>query len=287
METNRVKPISIESGIIEKEGIYFHDSSAFAKEHLFYPFFGAVYTCTSPYRVRRSTDYPKVYLLFYILEGELHVKYNGKHQVARRDDVIFLDCSLPHQYWAEDLVSFQWLHFEGALTPLYYELLSQDGVCHSGRSEISLLLANILNYIKNKENNEHRLSSYIYDVLTRLMVQNQSDKSPAVISAVRYMSLHYRETPSVEQIARYVALNPHYFSRIFKQQMGLSPHSYLLSLQLQHAKVLLVESTLNIQQIAEECGFMSSTHFIRAFKFKNAVTPMVFRKYYNPSGFKN
>ncbi len=75
--------------------------------------------------------------------------------------------------------------------------------------------------------------------------------------------------------------------RLFKQQTGISPHSYLLSLQLKHAKTLLVESGLTVQQIAAECGFASSTHFIRAFKAKNAVTPAAFRKYYNPSGFRD
>lgn len=287
MNNCKIEPILIESGIIEKDGIYFHEASDFAKKHLFYPYWGAVYTCDIPYRVSRLKDYPKVYLLFYILEGELHVKCNGRHQIARKDEVIFLDCSIPHQYWAEKLVTFQWLHFEGAFTNVYYELLSKNGVKHSDKLEISLLLDNILNHIKNKDSNEHRLSAYIYDILTRLTIPPPLNESPAVKSAVHYMSQHYREAPSVEQIAGAVSLNPHYFSRLFKEKMGQTPHSYLLSLQLQRAKTLLIESTLNIQQIAEECGFTSSTQFIRAFKSKNAVTPRMFRKYYNPKGFKN
>ncbi|MCH1981731.1 AraC family transcriptional regulator [Ruminococcus sp. OA3] len=287
MPTYKLQPIAKEAGIIEKKGIYFHDPSDFARMHLFYPFFGAVYTCVPPYRVSRPNDYPQFYLILYVLEGELHVQYDGRHQTARTDDVVFFDCSRPHQYWAEKQVTFQWLHFEGGLTPLYCDLLSQDGVCHSGKSEISLLLGDILNHIKNKEISEHRLSSYIYDILTRLTVQNPSRESSSIRSAVRYMSQYYRKAPSIEEIANHVSLNPQYFSRLFKRQMGSSPHSYLLSLQLQNAKTLLIESTLNIQQISEECGFTSSTHFIRAFKSKNLVTPMVFRKYYNVAGFEN
>ncbi len=287
MNNCKVEPISVESGIIEKKGIYFHEASDFAREHLFYPFFGAVYTCDVPYRVSRLKDYPKVYLLFYILEGELQVRCEGMHQTARRDEVIFLDCSIPHQYWAEKRVTFQWLHFEGAFTHVYYELLSGNGVTHSGRLEISLLMENILNHIKNKDSNEHRLSAYIYDILTRLTVRVPSEQSSAIKTALQYMSQNYKTAPSVEQIAAEVSLNPHYFSRLFKEKMGQTPHNYLLSLQLQQAKTLLVESSMNIQQIAEECGFTSSTQFIRAFKSRNAVTPRMFRKYYNPSGFKN
>ncbi len=39
MTTYKVQPITQESGIIEKRGIYFHDPSDFARENLFYPFF--------------------------------------------------------------------------------------------------------------------------------------------------------------------------------------------------------------------------------------------------------
>ena len=67
MNNCKIEPILIESGIIEKDGIYFHEASDFAKKHLFYPYWGAVYTCDIPYRVSRLKDYPKVYLLFYIL----------------------------------------------------------------------------------------------------------------------------------------------------------------------------------------------------------------------------
>ena len=100
------------------------------------------------------------------------------------------------------------------------------------------------------------------------------------------MSQHYRQSPSIEEIAAHVSLNPQYFSRLFKRQMGSSPHSYLLSLQLDQAKTLLIESTLNVQQIAEECGFTSSTHFIRAFKAKMRLHRWYSRKYYNVAGFK-
>ena len=220
MNNCKIEPILIESGIIEKDGIYFHEASDFAKKHLFYPYWGAVYTCDIPYRVSRLKDYPKVYLLFFILEGELHVKCNGRHQIARKDEVIFLDCSIPHQYWAEKLVTFQWLHFEGAFTNVYYELLSKNGVKHSDKLEISLLLDNILNHIKNKDSNEHRLSAYIYDILTILTIHPPLNESPAVKSAVHYMSQHYREAPSVEQIARGSFSKPPLFLQTFQGKDG-------------------------------------------------------------------
>lgn len=275
-----------EPGLIEKKGIYFHEPSEFAKKYLYHPVFGAVYTCAPPWRVSRTVDCPRIYLLFYILEGDLHIKYNDRHEVAQAGQAVFLDCSRPHQYWAAGQVTFQWLHLEGALAPLYCELLSRNSVCHSGKPEVSMLMDYILTHVDSKKYNEHRLSAYIYDILTRLTIQ-PSKESSSVEEALRYLEDHYQEAPSVETVAAYVSLNPQYFSRLFKQQTGISPHSYLLSLQLRQAKTLLVESSLSVGQIAKSCGFASSTHFIRAFKAKNAVTPTAFRKYYTPSGFEN
>ena len=108
-----------------------------------------------------------------------------------------------------------------------------NSVCHCGKGEISMLLDYILDHVNTGKYNEHRLSAYIYDILTRLTVQPARESS-CIEEAVQYLTKHFRETPSVEDTAAYVSLNPQYFSRLFKQQTGTSPHNFHASFCLIH-----------------------------------------------------
>lgn len=45
-----------------------------------------------------------------------------------------------------------------------------------------------------------------------------------------------------------------------------------------HAKKLLLESDLQVKQIAAEAGYYTASHFIKAFVKHENMTPMEFRK---------
>ena len=51
MDYQELKPRKDETGILNREGIYFHSPSDFARKNLYYIHFGGLYTCTFPYRV--------------------------------------------------------------------------------------------------------------------------------------------------------------------------------------------------------------------------------------------
>lgn len=50
-----------EPGVLWRDGVYFYAASNFAKQHLFYPMWGATYELDSPYRIRR--DYMDAYMI--------------------------------------------------------------------------------------------------------------------------------------------------------------------------------------------------------------------------------
>ena len=100
------------------------------------------------------------------------------------------------------------------------------------------------------------------------------------------MQEHYREPVSVDDIAASAALSKYHFSRLFREKTGVSPHEYLSSLRLQHARKLILETSLSVEDIASRCGFSTASHFIRAFKKEMEFTPAAYRKYFDPSGFQ-
>lgn len=66
--------------------------------------------------------------------------------------------------------------------------------------------------------------------------------------------------------------------RLFKQKIGQSPHAFVHKIRLQKAAMKLNNSAESILTIALSCGFLSETHFSKAFKTLYGVTPSVYRK---------
>jgi AraC family transcriptional regulator, regulatory protein of adaptative response / methylated-DNA-[protein]-cysteine methyltransferase len=60
--------------------------------------------------------------------------------------------------------------------------------------------------------------------------------------AVEYISEHWRDQPSLEQIASVVGMQPLSLQRLFTRWAGLSPKAFVQALTLDHARSLLADS---------------------------------------------
>jgi AraC family transcriptional regulator len=96
--------------------------------------------------------------------------------------------------------------------------------------------------------------------------------------AREYITEHFMEDISLSEMAAYCFVSPFHFSRIFTLFTGSSPHQFLLSLRLQHAKALLSSTTLPIADIAYGSGFNSAEHFTASFTQRYRCSPSGFRE---------
>ncbi|MBQ8817570.1 MAG: helix-turn-helix domain-containing protein [Clostridia bacterium] len=73
--------------------------------------------------------------------------------------------------------------------------------------------------------------------------------------------------------------NVDYFRRCFREELGCTPHEYLISLRMTLAKKMLkYEASLNVEVVAYNCGFRDSFYFSRAFKQHIGVSPREYRR---------
>lgn len=98
--------------------------------------------------------------------------------------------------------------------------------------------------------------------------------------AILYMQTTYMNNPVLEDVAKYVHLNPSYFSYAFKKHTGKTYISYINNLKLDYAKDLLCKSNMSITDICFCSGFGSVANFSRQFKAKFNITPSEMRKLY-------
>ncbi len=120
--------------------------------------------------------------------------------------------------------------------------------------------------------------------LARKMVEISSLKrkntSKDIVNKAKQIVGSMLKTPelSLELIADELHYSPNYLGTTFKKETGNSLNSYILSLRIEEAKELLVNSDLKSTDIAMSTGFSSSSYF--AFSFKKAVgmSPREYRK---------
>ena len=101
---------------------------------------------------------------------------------------------------------------------------------------------------------------------------------PEIDEVIAFIHEHIDEPLSLSQLAHVAAYSPYHFSRIFKQQTGLSPNHYVSSLKLQKAKNLLFTTDLSIRDISMEIGQQSLGTFTTRFTERVGQTPSQFRK---------
>ena len=97
-------------------------------------------------------------------------------------------------------------------------------------------------------------------------------------NVMNYLNHHFTENITVDQVANELFLNKDYISHVFKEETGFSVISYVISLRINQAKLLLSETDQSVTDIAASCGYTDFTYFSKQFKKLVGMSPSQFRK---------
>lgn len=120
--------------------------------------------------------------------------------------------------------------------------------------------------------------SYVISALQRIREQREQQTINVMDRAKQYIGLHFTEELSLEETAEHVHLNPHYFSKVFKQQVGATFIDYLTGLRIDKAKQLIASADeLALKEVCFEVGYKDPNYFSRVFKRVTGLTPTEYR----------
>lgn len=78
---------------------------------------------------------------------------------------------------------------------------------------------------------------------------------------------------SLSQIAQRFGYHPNYLSSLFKKELGKSYSEVVLETRMERAAVLLRESNLSVEAVAQMLGYASASHFHKAFNRYYGCSP--------------
>lgn len=97
------------------------------------------------------------------------------------------------------------------------------------------------------------------------------------VNAIIYANLDQNDF-SNERLARAMALSTTHLFRKIKNTTGLPPRKYIQFIRLQKAREMLEKEKLNVSEVAYEVGFVSPSHFTRAFQKQFGFMPSALKR---------
>ncbi|MDE0387558.1 MAG: methylated-DNA--[protein]-cysteine S-methyltransferase [Rhodospirillales bacterium] len=106
--------------------------------------------------------------------------------------------------------------------------------------------------------------------------QNARDYA-RIEAAILYLEEHFRDQPSLDDVAREAGLSPHHFQRLFRRWAGVSPKRFGQFLTLDYAKAQL-EASASILDAAYDAGLSGPSRLHDLFVTYEAMSPGAFKQ---------
>jgi len=186
--------------------------------------------------------------------------------------------------WEEYWVGFNGFYVEQLFTNGTFD--RQNNFVHLGlnkdmlvmfRSLIDTVQASLTGYPQQMAG----ITMQILGLINNISLHHEYNNDPVgkLISKAKFIIQEsFEKTIDMEKMAKELPMGYSSFRKAFKRITGTSPNQYHLDLRLNRAKDLLMNTALNINEIADQTGFDSIFYFSKIFKKKNGVSPNSYRK---------
>lgn len=185
--------------------------------------------------------------------------------------MLHLDISWLNQWYAE----FQKEGFDLNL-PQHRPLIIKDENLYQAFSDMNETLFDSQKLILEKEQSliycltQLLLPHFILEGIqkTQYLYESFLDLIHIIKSSERFISL--------EELAQQVGLSRYAIIRLFKANVGLTPHAFQINLKVNQARAQLKQG-IPLAELAVNLGFSDQSHFHKAFKAHTGITPRQFQ----------
>lgn len=238
----------------------------------------------------RGSDFSDhVSRIYWIEKGRGWLRYRGGEIVLRPGLLYLIPAGTVFSYGCDDRLDQHWVHFTAALfdgTPLF-DLVDPEHEVRPADVKRTTLWFRQLEALAHDGSPRAELEKT--GILFLLLAPFLATVSPEMIGArrtarlrfqktIEYIDAHLSEPLRVRELAQAAHLERTYFSRVFRQCLGVKPVEYIMRRRVERAKACLWRTEDPLRAVAESLGFTDAFHLSKCFKRLTGMTPKDFRQ---------
>ena len=224
--------------------------------------------------------------LFVIFKSPAIITLNGKDIPVNSGDTVLFDKFDPQKYYpTEGCFVHDFIHFDfdNEYEKTEFADYPYSSVIYaSNHTELSELLSIIQRHLLLDSPFDKHVVKSLGDIFLMLLKNNASVRKNATYERLIALRAEIHNNPqlpwTIDLMAQKLAISTSALQSSYKEAFGTTCIADVITARIEAAKRLLTDSELSVNQISELCGYQSYEHFIRQFKSKEGVTPLVFRK---------
>ncbi len=151
--------------------------------------------------------------------------------------------------------------------------------CAGGQASLDMMLKLI------EQKNGNKLVTQISEQFMCERIRSSEDRQriplhlalgsnqPKLTEAVTLMEANIEEPISLDELSSYVGISRRQLERLFQKHLNCVPTRYYLNLRLNRARLLLLQTSKSIVDIALACGFISAPHFSKCYRDLFGIPP--------------
>jgi two-component system response regulator YesN len=127
----------------------------------------------------------------------------------------------------------------------------------------------------------HALHFWMRDFLSASIeaLENKNLRySPCIARVVAHIEKNFAEDISLKTIAYDLNINAAYLGQLFKSETGQLFSAYLNKIRIENAQYLLLNTTLTLAEVSQQCGYTNISYFYNIFRKITGKTPSQYRK---------
>ena len=230
--------------------------------------------------------------MIHIVRGTLRFVIDDKTHILNAGNCISIPKDTYHAYYNDENEAVEYLEIKFSNFKAPTNQQTQKVYITNNELASGLFKQILKEYSRFGKRADNAAESYLLALLN-LLDENEryqtnqefkyitaSDYSETSQSVIKYLEAHYNEDVSLDSIARAMNLNKSYLCVAFKKDTQLTILDCLNTIRIRRAAELIVYSEYNLTQVAEACGFASTSHFNRVFLKYVGITPGQCRRAY-------